>query len=132
MDPKALLDYALFQLTPTRTRCDLIVFSGKKSEKLASGLVEPFISHLKYAKDQIPKGGYSITLRPPPTADDASWFTKVTFQRFVRFVSTPEILERIVRIEREILQIESSIHPSEVSNTDQTGHPGEGTMSASP
>ncbi|KAL0363347.1 UNVERIFIED_CONTAM: COP1-interacting protein 7 [Sesamum calycinum] len=101
MDPKALLDYALFQLTPTRTRCDLIVFSGKKSEKLASGLVEPFISHLKYAKDQIPKGGYSITLRPPPTADDASWFTKVTFQRL------------------------SSIHPSEVSNTEQTGHPGE-------
>ncbi|XP_011096264.1 uncharacterized protein LOC105175509 [Sesamum indicum] len=125
MDPNALLDYALFQLTPTRTRCDLIVFSGKKSEKLASGLVEPFVSHLRYAKDQIPKGGYSITLRPPPTADDASWFTKVTFQRFVRFVSTPEILERIVRIEREILQIESSIHPSEISNTEQTGHPGE-------
>ncbi|KAK4439918.1 COP1-interacting protein 7 [Sesamum alatum] len=125
MDPKALLDYALFQLTPTRTRCDLIVFSGKKSEKLASGLVEPFISHLKYAKDQIPKGGYSITLRPPNSADDAYWFTKVTFQRFVRFVSTPEILERIVRIEREILQIESSIHPCEISNTEQTGHQGE-------
>lgn len=54
------------------------MFSGKKSEKLASGLVEPFVAHLKYAKDQIPKGGYSITLRP---SDDASWFTKATFQR---------------------------------------------------
>lgn len=62
-------------------RCDLVVFSGNKSEKLASGLVEPFIAHLKYAKDQIPKGGYSITLRPPATASDASWFTKATFQR---------------------------------------------------
>lgn len=60
-------------------RCDLVVVSGGKTEKLASGLVEPFIAHLKFAKDQIPKGGYSIALRPPSTA--ASWFTKATFQR---------------------------------------------------
>ncbi|KAL2484036.1 COP1-interacting protein 7 [Forsythia ovata] len=126
MDSNALLDYALFQLTPTRTRCDLMVFSGKKNEKLASGLVEPFISHLKYAKDQIPKGGYSITLSPPI---DAPWFTKSTFQRFVRFVSTPEILERMVRIEREISQIESSIQSNEISNTDMAVHTGEGNLS---
>ncbi|KAL8460384.1 hypothetical protein ACS0TY_032063 [Phlomoides rotata] len=129
MDSKSLLDYALFQLTPTRTRCDLVVFSGKKSEKLASGLVEPFIAHLQYAKDQIPKGGYSITLRPPTTDSDASWFTKATFQRFVRFVSTPEILERIIRVEREILQIESSSQSSEIQNVEEAGHPGEGTLS---
>ncbi|PIN01134.1 hypothetical protein CDL12_26357 [Handroanthus impetiginosus] len=129
MDSKAILDYALFQLTPTRTRCDLVVFSGKISEKVASGLVEPFAAHLKYAKDQISKGGYSITLRPPSNGDDASWFTKATFQRFVRFVSTPEILERIIRIEHEILQIESSIQSSEIPNTEETGHPGEGKLS---
>lgn len=114
MDSKTLLDYALFQLTPTRTRCDLVVFSGSKSEKLASGLVEPFISHLKFAKDQIPKGGYSITMRPPST--HAYWFTKATFLRFVRFVSTPEILERFMRLEREISQIESSIQSNDCSN----------------
>ncbi|KAL6546630.1 hypothetical protein OROMI_022351 [Orobanche minor] len=125
MDSKAHLDYALFQLTPTRTRCDLVVFSGKKSEKVASGLVEPFIAHLKYAKDHIPKGGYSITLRPPATADDSSWFTKATFLRFVRFVSTPEILERIIQIEREILQIDSSIQSSEIPNLEATVHPTE-------
>ncbi|KAH6792903.1 hypothetical protein C2S52_003380 [Perilla frutescens var. hirtella] len=124
MDSKTLLDYALFQLTPTRTRCDLVVFSGKKNEKLASGLVEPFVAHLQYAKDQIPKGGYSITLRPP--GDDASWFTKATFQRFVRFVSTPEILERIIRIEREILQIESSTQSSEIPTVEEAGNPVEG------
>lgn len=124
MDSKTLLDYALFQLTPTRTRCDLVVFSGKKNEKLASGLVEPFVAHLQYAKDQIPKGGYSITLRPP--RDDASWFTKATFQRFVRFVSTPEILERIIRIEREILQIESSTLSSEIPTMEEAGNSAEG------
>lgn len=128
MDPEALLDYALFQLTPTRTRCDLVVVCGRKSEKLASGLLEPFVSHLKFAKDQIPKGGYSITLRPPKT--DASWFTKATFLRFVRFVSTPEVLERFARLEKEILQIESSVQPNESVNGHGTGQAEEGSLSA--
>lgn len=33
----------------------------------------------------------------------------VTFNRFVRFVSTPEILERVYTLESEILQIEEAI-----------------------
>ncbi|VFQ88554.1 unnamed protein product [Cuscuta campestris] len=115
MDPFTLLDYALLKLTPTRTRCDLVVVSGGKSEKLASGLVEPFIAHLKFAKDQIPKGGYSITLRPPSPA--SFWFTKATFQRFVRFLSTPEILERFMQLEQEIVQIESSIDSKSFSKS---------------
>lgn len=114
MDPNTRLDHALFQLTPTRTRCDLIVVGGGVSERLASGLLEPFLSHLKSAKDQISKGGYSITLRPPSA--HAPWFTKATLQRFVRFISTPEVLERFVTIEKEIVQIEGSIQSSERSN----------------
>ncbi|GKV15901.1 hypothetical protein SLEP1_g26637 [Rubroshorea leprosula] len=113
MDSKTRLDYVLFQLTPTRTRCDLVIFAGKESEKLASGLLEPFISHLKTAKDQISKGGYSITLRP--LRSDSSWFTKAALQRFVRFVSTPEVLERFVTVEKEIEQIESSIQSNEAA-----------------
>ncbi|KAK4420653.1 COP1-interacting protein 7 [Sesamum alatum] len=115
MDSRTLLDYALFQLTPTRTRCDLVIFAGKKNEKIASGLLEPFLSHLKSAKDQISKGGYSITLRPA-SSDSSSWFTKATLERFVRFVSTPEVLERFVTIEREIDQIERSIESNEQVN----------------
>ncbi|KAL5802800.1 hypothetical protein ACOSQ4_031105 [Xanthoceras sorbifolium] len=107
MDSRTRLDFALFQLTPTRTRCDLVIFAGDSNEKLASGLLEPFILHLKCAKDQTSKGGYSITLRPVASA--ASWFTKATLQRFVRFVSTPEVLERFVSVEREIVQIENEL-----------------------
>ncbi|PIN22723.1 hypothetical protein CDL12_04540 [Handroanthus impetiginosus] len=114
MDSRTVLDYALFQLTPTRTRCDLVIFAGKKNEKIASGLLEPFISHLKSAKDQISKGGYSINLKP--TSDSCSWFTKATLERFVRFVSTPEVLERFVTTEKEIDQIESSIESNEQVN----------------
>ncbi|KAI4296673.1 hypothetical protein L6164_036614 [Bauhinia variegata] len=112
MDSRAILDYALFQLTPTRTRCELVVFSGAVNEKIASGLFEPFVAHLKFVKDEISKGGYSIKLLPPTKA--APWFSKATFERFVRFVSTPAVLERFVIIEREILQIESSFQATPV------------------
>lgn len=61
-------------------RCDLVIFYGGKSEKLASGLFQPFVSHLKSLRDEISRGGYSITLRPPTR--DAHWFTKPTFQRY--------------------------------------------------
>ncbi|XP_072959207.1 COP1-interacting protein 7-like [Typha angustifolia] len=102
------LDSAVFQLTPTRTRCDLVIIASSRSEKLASGLLEPFLAHLKTARDQIAKGGYSITLEPDPEID-AIWFTKGTLERFVRFVSTPEVLERVTTIESEILQIEEAL-----------------------
>ncbi|KAJ1402727.1 hypothetical protein SESBI_27820 [Sesbania bispinosa] len=106
MDPSSRLDHALFQLTQPEPGV---------SERLASGLLEPFLSHLKSAKDQISKGGYSITLRPPGV--HAPWFTKATLQRFVRFISSPEVLERFVTIEKEIVQIEDSIQSSEKSNS---------------
>ncbi|CAH2080473.1 unnamed protein product, partial [Thlaspi arvense] len=67
---------------------------------------QSFLAHLKTAQDQIAKGGYSILLEPEPGSD---WFTKGTVERFVRFVSTPEILERVYTLESEILQIEEAI-----------------------
>ncbi|KAG5414131.1 hypothetical protein IGI04_001698 [Brassica rapa subsp. trilocularis] len=109
MDPRTRLDYALFQLTPTRTRCELVIFSGSENEKLASGIFQPFVTHLKSVRDQISKGGYSVTLRPSSVNGGVNWFTKVTLQRFVRFVTTPEVLERSVTLEKEIEQIEDSI-----------------------
>ncbi|KZV33737.1 hypothetical protein F511_33479 [Dorcoceras hygrometricum] len=89
-------------------RCDLIIISKDKKEKIVSGLLNPFLSHLKTAQDQISKGGYSILLEPK-NGSDAAWFTKATLERFVRFVSTPEILERVHTLETEILQIEEAI-----------------------
>ncbi|RWW32052.1 hypothetical protein GW17_00003297 [Ensete ventricosum] len=89
-------------------RCDLVIIANGKTEKIASGLLNPFLAHLKTAQDQIAKGGYSIILEPDPETD-AAWFTKGTVERFVRFVSTPEVLERVTTIESEILQIENAI-----------------------
>uniref|UniRef100_A0A0D9W1N8 COP1-interacting protein-related n=1 Tax=Leersia perrieri TaxID=77586 RepID=A0A0D9W1N8_9ORYZ len=108
MRPETRLDSAVFQLTPTRTRCDLVVIANGRKEKIASGLLNPFVAHLKVAQEQIAKGGYSITLAADPEID-APWFTRGTVERFVRFVSTPEVLERVTTIESEILQIEDAI-----------------------
>ncbi|KHN05080.1 COP1-interacting protein 7-like isoform X2 [Glycine soja] len=109
MNTSTRLDLAVFQLTPTRTRFDLIITVNGKKEKIASGLLNPFLSHLKAAQNQMDKGGYSIVLEPPEGNTDTSWFTKGTVERFVRFVSTPEILERVYTVESEILQIEEAI-----------------------
>ncbi|XP_076894934.1 uncharacterized protein LOC143547380 [Bidens hawaiensis] len=110
MKSKTRLDSAVFQLTPTRTRCDLYIIAngGNQKEKIASGLLNPFIAHLKTAQDQIAAGGYSVFLKPQP-ATNPTWFTKSTLQSFVRFVSTPDILERVYTIESEILQIQEAI-----------------------
>ncbi|XP_047092936.1 COP1-interacting protein 7-like [Lolium rigidum] len=109
MRPDARLDSAAFQLTPTRTRCDLVVIANGKKEKIASGLLNPFVAHLKAAQEQIAKGGYTILLEPGPEAGEAPWFTRGTVERFVRFVSTPEVLERVTTVEAEMLQLEDAI-----------------------
>ncbi|CAM6027507.1 unnamed protein product [Sphagnum balticum] len=108
------IDFAIFQLTPTRTRCELLVVCGTEAEKLSAGLLQPYLEHLKTAEEQVKKGGYSIKLEPPPeypngSNKDAPWFTKGTMERFVRFVSTPELLERISTVEWELSQIEEAI-----------------------
>lgn len=58
-----------------------MVANGRK-EKIASGLLNPFVAHLKVAQEQIAKGGYSITLEPDPEID-APWFTRGTVERLV-------------------------------------------------
>lgn len=44
-----------------------------------------------------------------------NWLMLLCFNRFVRFVSTPEVLERFVTVEREIEQIDNSIHSNEAN-----------------
>lgn len=62
-------------------RCDLVINANEKSEKIASGLLKPFLAHLKAAEEQIGKGGYSIVLELKH-GNGAAWFTKGTVERF--------------------------------------------------
>eukprot|EP00250_Pteridium_aquilinum_P011945 c20405_g1_i1 orf=344-4426(+) len=116
MDAQKILDHIIFQLTPTRTRCELFVVVGDTTERLTSGLLKPFLSHLQTAEEQLAKGGCSIRLEPPDCSKPA-WFTKGTAERFVRFVSSPDVLERVNTIETELLQLEETIRMQTLTST---------------
>ncbi|GLT56051.1 hypothetical protein SLA2020_291240 [Shorea laevis] len=106
MKPGMPLDYAVFQLSPKRSRCELFVSSNGNTEKLAGGLVKPFVSHLKVAEEQIALAAQSIKLEVEKHKN--AWFTKGTLERFVRFVSTPEVLESVNTFDAEMSQLEGA------------------------
>uniref|UniRef100_A0A453B3C4 Uncharacterized protein n=1 Tax=Aegilops tauschii subsp. strangulata TaxID=200361 RepID=A0A453B3C4_AEGTS len=107
MEPDAPLDYALFQLSPRRSRCELVVSCSGRTEKIASGSVKPFVTHLRAAEEQ-------AAAQPPQPAirlqldRRAAWFSKGTLERFVRFVSTPEVLEMANTFDAEMSQLEGA------------------------
>ncbi|KAG0494525.1 hypothetical protein HPP92_005519 [Vanilla planifolia] len=102
------LDHALFQLSPRRTRCELFVSACGKTEKLASGFVKPFVTHLRIAEEQVSRAVPSIKLEVGRSKNAATWFNKGTVERFVRFVSTPEVLEIVNTLDAEMLQLEGA------------------------
>ncbi|XWS18784.1 hypothetical protein CRYUN_Cryun32bG0074400 [Craigia yunnanensis] len=108
MKSDMFLDYAVFQLSPKHSRCELFVSSNGNMEKLASGLVKPFVSHLKVAEEQVALSLQSIKLEVEKRKNTETWFTKGTLERFVRFVSTPEVLELVNRFDAEMSHLESA------------------------
>ncbi|GMI82158.1 hypothetical protein like AT3G14172 [Hibiscus trionum] len=108
MKSDRLIDYAVFQLSPKRSRCELFVSSNGSTEKLASGLVKPFVTHLKVAEEQIALSLQSIKLEVQTHKNAETWFTKGTIERFVRFVSTPEVLELVNTLDAEMSQLEAA------------------------
>ncbi|ONM25330.1 hypothetical protein ZEAMMB73_Zm00001d006864 [Zea mays] len=107
MEAHAPLDFALFQLSPRRQRCELVVCGNGRTEKIASGSVKPFVAHLRAVEEQ-------ASAQPPPPAirlqldRPAPWFSKGTLERFVRFVSTPEVLELTSTYDLEMSQLEGA------------------------
>lgn len=62
-------------------RCELFVSSEGNTEKLASGLVKPFVSHLKVAEEQVGLAVQSIKLENEGRKSAETWFTKGTLER---------------------------------------------------
>ncbi|EFJ30526.1 hypothetical protein SELMODRAFT_89725 [Selaginella moellendorffii] len=103
MKPDTPLDSVVFQLDESRSRCELWVAAGESTERLASGSLMPFLAHLDTAQEQLANDCSSIELHCPHQG--ASWFTKRTIERFVRFVSTPDVLERVSFLETERMKL---------------------------
>ncbi|KAL8098819.1 hypothetical protein AgCh_031518 [Apium graveolens] len=102
------IDYAVFQLSPNRSRCELFVSHDGNTERLASGLLKPFVAQLKIAEEQVALAATSIKLETEKYRDGERWFTKGTLERFVRFVSTPEVLEMVNTFDTEMSQLEAA------------------------
>ncbi|KAL2933025.1 COP1-interacting protein 7 [Bienertia sinuspersici] len=102
------LDYAVFQLSPKRSRCELFVSYDGTTEKLASGLIKPYVSHLKVAEEQVALAVKSIKLEVDRYKNAETWFTKGTLERFVKFVGTPEVLEMVNTYDAEMSQLEAA------------------------
>lgn len=86
----------------------MFVSSGGETEKLASGLLKPFVTHLRAAEEQVGRAGRLIKLETAEIQNDSPWFTKGTLERFVRFVSTPEVLELVNTVDTEMSQLEAA------------------------
>ncbi|KAJ7951465.1 COP1-interacting protein 7 [Quillaja saponaria] len=108
MKSNTSIDYAIFQLSPKCSRCELFVSSDGNTEKLASGLVKPFVTHLKVVEEQVAQAVQSIKLEVERNKNAESWFTKGTLERFVRFVSTPEVLDLVNKFDAEMSQLEAA------------------------
>ncbi|RRT73659.1 hypothetical protein BHE74_00000919 [Ensete ventricosum] len=108
MDSDTVLEHAIFRLSPRRSRCELFISGNGKTEKIASGFLKPFITHLKVAAEQAASAASSVKLEVDRRKNDGTWFKKGTVERFVRFVSTPEILELVNAFGAENLQLEGA------------------------
>ncbi|CAN0877749.1 COP1-interacting protein 7 [Linum grandiflorum] len=125
MKPDTSLDYAVFQLSPKHSRCELFVSRNGTMEKLASGLVKPFVTHLKVAEQQVVQAVNSIKLEVGKHRNAETWFTKGTLERFVRFVSTPEVLEMVNKFDAEMTQLEEARKIYSQGDGGQVSSPGE-------
>ncbi|WOK93247.1 hypothetical protein Cni_G01942 [Canna indica] len=108
MNSDTPLDCAVFELSPRRSRCELFVSGNGRTEKIASGFLKPFITHLKVAEEQAARSDKSIKLEVERSTSGSPWFNKGTLERFVRFVSTPEVLESANTYDAEMSQLEGA------------------------
>ncbi|CAI8607843.1 unnamed protein product [Vicia faba] len=129
MRSETLLDYAVLQLSPKRSRCELLVSSDGITEKLASGLVKPYLNHLKVAEEQAALSVQSIRLDIDRQRSSETWFTKGTFERFVRYVGMPEVLEMVNTFDAEMSQLEAArkIYSQGTGDQRMDSQGGEGT-----
>ncbi|CAN7058629.1 unnamed protein product [Brassica oleracea var. botrytis] len=103
MKADTVLDYAIFELSQKHSRCEVFVSSNGETEKLASGLIEPFANHLSVLATKS-----LFRAEVAKNENNKSWFTRRTLKRFVQFVNGPEALERVNTFDSEMSQLEAA------------------------
>lgn len=62
-------------------RCELFVSGNGRTEKIASGFLKPFVTHLKVAEEQAAHASQSIKLQVEKLGKGSAWFNKGTLER---------------------------------------------------
>lgn len=66
----------------TFCRCELFVSGNGRIEKIASGFLKPFLTHLKVAEEQAACSDKMIKLEVDGSTSGNEWFNKGTLERF--------------------------------------------------
>ncbi|KAE7996452.1 hypothetical protein FH972_001175 [Carpinus fangiana] len=116
IDADAPLDYAEIQILPIQHRLrsgggsyEAFIYSNKKVEKLATGLLEQLLPHIAKVNDLYAKesdGSFKIQL--PGNLSGAAWFTKSVLSRFLHIVHSPDVMDAIDAIEDEMYQLKEA------------------------
>ncbi|KAL3025955.1 hypothetical protein AAZX31_04G206000 [Glycine max] len=109
VDATATLDYVSIQIFPNQNRYEAFVCKGKQSDKVAAGHLEHLLPHLPAINDLYAEGfDTNFDLKLPENLHGAEWFSKATVQRFLHFVSSPDLIHVISSILDEMSQLEDS------------------------
>ncbi|KAJ8548401.1 hypothetical protein K7X08_030870 [Anisodus acutangulus] len=109
VDSDVLLEYVEFQIFPSQGRYETRMCYGDKVEAASSGLLEQLVLHSPKIKSLHSKGSdSSFKFKPLGNLSDAKWFTKSTLIRFLRIISSSDIINVSKAMVNEISQLEDA------------------------
>ncbi|MCE0481258.1 hypothetical protein HAX54_038853 [Datura stramonium] len=109
LDADVLLEYIEFQILTSQGRYETRICYGEKVEAASSGLLEQLVQHSPKIKSLHSKGSdSSFKFKPLGDLSDAKWFTKSTLIRFLRIISSSDIIDVAKAMVNEISQLEDA------------------------
>ncbi|XP_055829785.1 uncharacterized protein LOC129899043 isoform X2 [Solanum dulcamara] len=109
LDADVLLEYVEFQIFPRQGRYETRMCYGDKVEAASSGLLEQLVLHSPKIKSLHSNGADSIfKFKPLGNLSDAKWFTKSMLSRFLRIISSSDIINVAKAMVNEISQLEDA------------------------
>ncbi|KAL3365654.1 hypothetical protein AABB24_010670 [Solanum stoloniferum] len=109
VDADVFLEYVEFKIFPSQGRYETLMIYGDKVEAASSGLLKQLVLHSPKIKSFHSKGSDScFKFKPLGNLSDAKWFTKSTLIRFLRIISSSDILDVAKATVNEISQLEDA------------------------
>ncbi|KAK6786648.1 hypothetical protein RDI58_015173 [Solanum bulbocastanum] len=109
VDANVLLEYVEFKIFPSQGRYETLMIYGDKVEAASSGLLKQLVLHSPKIKSLHSKGSDStFKFKPLGNLSDAKWFMKSTLIRFLRIISSSDIIDVAKATVNEISQLEDA------------------------